>query len=193
MAEESSRQQRWDQRYREKVFAVPEPAFVLSANQHLLTSGNALEIASGFGGNSIFVAENNYRVDAIDYSEVAMQKLDDYASTHSLAITTATVDLENISLPSEQYDLVIGSYYLQRELFPLLLSALKPGGLFFYQTFSGDCVDGAGPENPGFRLRAGELLTICSGHSILYYREDNGCCQGERCFNGEAMIVARRE
>ncbi len=193
MVKKNSRQQRWDQRYREKVFAAPEPAFVLSGNQHLLTSGNALEIASGFGGNALFLAENNYQVDAFDYSEVAMQKLSDYASTHSLAITTATIDLENISLPSEYYDLVIGSYYLQRELLPQLLAALKSGGLFFYQTFSGHCVDGAGPENPDFRLRQGELLTICSGHSILYYREDNGSCQGEACFNGEAMIIARRD
>jgi len=193
MVERKSRQQRWDQRYSEKVFAAPEPAFVLSTNKHLLASGNALEIASGFGGNSILLAENSYQVDAFDYSEVAMQKLNDYASAHSLAISTTTVDLDDVSLPSEHYDLVIGSYYLQRELFPQLLSALKPGGLFFYQTFSGHCVNGAGPENPDFRLRSGELLTICSEHSILYYREDNGRCQGEACFNGEAMIVARRE
>jgi len=193
MTEKNTRQLRWDQRYRAKLFVAPEPAFVLSGNQHLLTSGNALEIASGFGGNALFLAENNYRVDAFDYSEVAMQKLSDYASSHSLALSTATVDLEKISLPSEHYDLIIGSYYLQRELFSQLLSALKPGGLFFYQTFSGHCVDGAGPENPDFRLKPGELLTICSGHSILYYREDDGSCQGDTCFNGEAMIVAQRD
>ena len=193
MSEKSSRQERWDQRYREKMFATPEPSFVLASNQHLLTSGKALEIACGFGGNTIFLAENNYCVDALDYSEVAMQKLSDYASIHSLSITATTVDLEKVSLPSEHYDLVVGSYYLQRELFPQLLSSLKPGGLFCYQTFSGQCVDGAGPENTDFRLTPGELLTICSGHSILYYREDNGGCQGEACFNGEAMIIARRD
>ena len=193
MVEKNSRQERWNQRYLEKVFSAPEPVFVLSENRHLLTSGKALEIASGFGGNAIFLAENNYQVDAFDYSEIALQKLSEYASTQSLAITTATVDLENVSLPSEHYDLIIGSYYLQRGLFPALLSALKPGGLFIYQTFSGQCVDGAGLENPDFRLGQGELLTICSEHSILYYREDNGSCQGETCFNGEAMIIARRD
>lgn len=193
MSELDSRQQRWNQRYQEKSFEAPCASFVLRANKHLLKSaGKALEIACGFGGNAIFLAKSGYVVDAVDYSEVALQKLADYAKENHLSINTQLADLEDADLDAGQYDVIVVSYYLQRDIFPKLFAALNPGGILFYQTFSGQCVDGAGPENPAFRLNQNELLTLCAGSSILYYREDDARCSGDECMHGEAMVVARR-
>ena len=194
MSEQSGKQQRWNQRYSEKFISEISPAHVLSCNQHLLTNkGAALDLACGLGVNGLFLAKKGYQVTAIDYAEAALTKLSDYAGEHDLSIETQCADLEVIKLKNNSYDVVVVSYYLQRDLFDEIFKSLKPGGLLFYQTFSGDRVEGNGPENPAFRLQKGELLSLCAEHSILYYREDGNCCIGPDCFNDEAMIVVKRE
>jgi len=194
MSEQSEKQQRWNQRYSDKVISEKPPAYVLSCNRHLLMdNGEALDLACGLGANAIFLAKCGYQVTAIDYAEIALKKLSDYASDYELPIETQCTDLAAAKLENNFYEVVVVSYYLERELFSKIFKSLKPGGLLFYQTFSGDCVDGNGPENPAFRLQQGELLSLCAEHSILYYREDSGCCIGQDCFNGEAMIVVKSE
>ena len=194
MTEKSEKQQRWNQRYQEKTISEKPPAYVLSCNQNFLTKkGMALDLACGLGANALFLANNGYQVTAIDYADEALKQLSGYAQDHGLSIKTQNIDLEKLSLDIGFYDVVVVSYYLQRDLFPFIFNSLKPGGILFYQTYSGQCIDGNGPENPAFRLRQGELLSLCAEHSILYYREDGDCCIGQDCFNGEAMIVAKRE
>lgn len=193
MTGSNDKQQRWNQKYRDKEFSVAKPVFVLEANQQLLVGGGlALDVASGFGSNAVFLAKKNYHVDAIDYSAVATEKLATYSTENNLPVNAQCADLETFpDLGINRYDVIVGSYYLQRSLFSELFKALKPGGLLFYQTFSGKPENG-GPENPAFRLQQGELLTLCREHSILFYREDNGRCLGASCFNDEAMVVVSK-
>jgi len=62
-------------------------------------------------------------------------------------------------LGREQYDLVLVFFYLQRELFSALTSALKPGGMLLYKTYTTHQQRfGGGPSNPMFLLKANELL-----------------------------------
>jgi len=194
MSEKTGKQQRWNQRYQDVAFSEKSSAYVLSCNQHLLKNkGTALDLACGLGANALFLAKTGYQVTAIDYAEAALTKLSDYAGDYGLSIETQCEDLEAIKLKDSFYDVVVVSYYLQRDLFPEIFKSLKSGGVLFYQTFSGDCIDGNGPGNPVYRLQQGELLSLCAEHSILYYREDSSCCIGQDCFNGEAMIVVKRE
>lgn len=190
---DSERQQKWNQRYKDKLVCDQLPASVLELNKSLLVSkGNALDLACGLGGNAVFLAEQGYEVTALDYSEVALEKLALFANQKNLSITTSLLDLETQSICSDRFDVVVVSYYLHRELFPELFRILKQGGLLFYQTFSVATENDSGPRNSSFRLEKGELLSLCESHPLLYYREDQGCCSGKDCFNNDAMIVVRK-
>jgi len=194
MSAVTTKQQRWNRRYKEKLQTEQTPAFVLQSNQSLLSgNGKALDLACGLGGNAIFLAQHGYQVTALDYSEVALNKLSACAAGNNLSIETCLSDLENDEFISQSFDVIVASYYLQRDLFPKIFSALKPGGLLFYQTFSGSPVKDTGPQNILFRLRRGELLSMCSNHTILFYREDPGECSGSDCMCGESMIIVRRD
>lgn len=187
------RQQKWNQRYKDKLVCDQLPASVLELNKSLLvTKGEALDLACGLGGNAVFLAEQGYQVTALDYSDVALEKLALFANQKNLSIKTSLLDLETQSISSDKFDVVVVSYYLQRELFPELFRILKQGGLLFYQTFSVATETDSGPRNASFRLEKGELLSLCENYSLLYYREDQGCCSGVDCFNNDAMIVVRK-
>ena len=189
----SEKQQRWNQRYKEKLAAEQQPAAVLTLNQMLLSGkGKALDLACGLGGNAIFLAQQGYQVTALDYSEVALDMLASFADQSKLSITTSLFDLESQNIEPDQFDIIVVSYYLQRDLFPELFRLLKQGGLLFYQTFAVEVDAGSGPKNTDFRLKKGELLSLCKGHELLFYREDQGCCIGDGCFNNDAMIVTRK-
>ncbi|MDH5516524.1 MAG: methyltransferase domain-containing protein [Gammaproteobacteria bacterium] len=190
----ANKQQNWNQRYQLKAITEPEAAYVLTANSHLLADkGRALDLACGLGANAIFLARKGYQVTAVDYSAVALEKLDRFAESENLSINSRLIDLENFEGALGNYDLIVVSYYLQRELFPLILSAINSGGMLFYQTFSGIADNMSGPKNAAFRLKRSELLALSSGHEILYYREDPDNCIGDDCFKGEVMIVVKRD
>lgn len=189
----SEKHEKWNQRYKGKLVSEQMPASVLKLNASLLSNqGNALDLASGLGGNAIFLAKRGYQVTAVDCSEVALDKLALFAEHQQLSISTRLLNLETQIIEPNQFDVIVVSYYLQREIFPQLFRLLKQGGLLFYQTFAVATDSDSGPRNPSFRLNKGELISLCDSHDLLYYREDQGCCVGENCLNNDAMIVVRK-
>ena len=90
-----------------------------------LAKGKALDIAAGEGRNSIFAASLGYEVVCMDISEVALSKARALASKNNVKITTVSVDLDNNSLPENEYDLVLCFNFLERNLFPEIHNTLK--------------------------------------------------------------------
>jgi tellurite methyltransferase len=63
-------------------------------------------------------------------------------------------------------------FFLQRELFPALVSALKPGGHLIYKTYTTEQQRfSGGPTHPMFLLQPNELLHAFSSLRILHYHE----------------------
>jgi hypothetical protein len=64
-------------------------------------------------------------------------------------------------------------FYLERDIFPEILKALRPGGLLIYKTRT--LAEGkpvSGPKNPEYLLNPGELLQLATGLRILHYQEE---------------------
>ncbi len=180
----------WDARYQDADPAHTAPARVLKQNTHLLSEPKlALDLACGMGGNSIYLAEAGWQVDAIDYSAVACQKLADYAVKRGLSISPIVRNLEAEGLANQQYDLIVVSYYLFRPLLPLLAQHLKKGGLLFYQTWTVEKTTDRGPSNPEFLLQPNELLAAFEGCRVLHYEEPGLVGDHSSGFRGEASIV----
>ena len=197
------KKQKWDDAYERADFKNAPVASVLSENTHLLplvtkeslTNKNALDIACGRAGNSQLLSKLGFVVDAVDISSVVIEGLKSFVLQENLNIECFLRDVESTSihggLPDKKYDVIVVSYFLNRELFPQIKTALKPNGLLFYQTWSQLRVDEVGPNNPNFRLASGELLELCDGLKPVLYRE-NGL-EGEltKGLRNEAMIIAK--
>jgi len=164
--------QKWDQKYADVTLQTPaNPSFVLKQHSRLLPfNGKALELACGLGGNARFLAQCGFKTQAWDISDNALTVLNNWASLNRLPIEPLITDLEQMLLPYQQFDVIVVSRYLDRALFPQLVSALKPKGLLFYQTFLAPVQDNA-PSNPDFYVRSNELSQAWPDLSTLVYGE----------------------
>ncbi|WP_373080276.1 class I SAM-dependent methyltransferase [Zhongshania sp.] len=184
---------KWNLRHEQRE--MPGPACrVLRAHRDLLpANGLALDLACGLGGNAILLAQAGLKCEAMDISDVAVSRLNTFAGRENLAISACLADVEahGFSLAPKQYDVIVVSYFLHRPLFPAIVSALKLGGLLFYQTFvQNDAGAQSGPKTLSFYLRERELLSQFRDLEIRYYDEranDNG---GKASF--EAELVAQK-
>ena len=126
----------------------------------------------------------------LDISEVGIKQAAENAKRTGAAgsISSEVRDLNVMQdLGREQYDLVIVFFFLQRELFPALISALKPGGILIYKTYTTEQKHFAGgPSHPMFLLQPNELLRAFSSLRVLHYHET----VQER---GVAELVARKK
>jgi len=188
---------KWDEAYKDADIASAKLAQVLSENIHLLPhpllqSSNALDLACGRAGNAIFLAEQGFHVDAVDISPNVLASLESFVKQQSLSISCECRDIETKGLSDKKYDVIVVSYFLNRELFPQIIKALKPNGLLFYETWSQEKVGNSGPSNPDFRLQAGELLGLSQTLRPLFYREEGNQGYVLKGTRNIAMLVAKK-
>jgi tellurite methyltransferase len=153
--------EKWDRRYaRQETRKLPAPDEFLVQHQGFLTSGRALDPACGLGGNSIFLAEHGYEVDAIDISFTAISRLQKEALSRKLPIHCITADLDSLPLPMNAYDLIAVFYFFSETLVAGAKHALKPGGLLFYATYNERHISLVPTFNKAY-LIAPDRLAIC--------------------------------
>jgi tellurite methyltransferase len=184
---------KWDSRYLAADDTAPQPAYVLQAFAHLLpSSGTALDLACGLGGNALFLAERGLTVAAWDLSAVAIARLSEAARQRGLAITAEVHDVVAAPPAAASFDVIVVSRFLERSLCPALIAALKPGGLLFYQTWLRERTSSQGPSNPHFLLDSNELLRLFAPLTLRAYREEGCVGDAQQGFRNEALLVAQR-
>jgi tellurite methyltransferase len=183
----------WDKKYSEGSHSSLEPdPFMVSAYDEFLAArpqGTALDVAGGVGRHSIWLAQQGWRVKLLDISEVGIeQAIANAKRTGTAASISSEVRDLNVmqDLGREQYDLVIVFFFLQRELFPAVISVLKLGGLVIYKTYTTEQQRfSGGPSHPMFLLEPNELLHAFSSMRLLHYHETISQ-------KGVAELVARK-
>lgn len=192
----SEKQRKWNNIYRNAAPTAQhlQPAKVLSDFAHLLpTSGRALDLACGTGGNALFLAAQGLECWAWDISNVVLEQLDAEAEKVHLTIQTEICDIENEFLPNNKYNVIVVSQFLNRSICDQIIKMLESGGLLYYQTFTIDAkVVGIGPKNPDYLLCPNELLSLFDGLHVLGYREDGLISNSHNGLQGQAYLVARK-
>lgn len=182
----------WNERYRAAT-AGRQAAQVLKEHVHLLPgSGHALDLACGSGANSILLAQQGLHVVAWDIADVAIAALQSEAQARGLPVHAAVRDVAANPPAPETFDIIVVSYFLNRDIIPALIRALRPGGLIYYQTFIQQRVSDRGPQREEFRLADQELLQLFSGLQVLFYREEGLVGDVQNGFRDEAMFIGKK-
>ena len=175
-----------------------QPAAFLAEQYRRLPQGRVLDLASGRGRNTLFLAERGYRVEAIDRDEAALNEVRAAAERRNLFdVSTRRLDLEavppqTVPIPAGSYDAIVVFSYLYRPLFPLLLQALRSGGVLMYETFLVENhVKYHHPRRREFCLEANELLRLTAGLRILHYDEGERKGRSDGAADSSPSVTAR--
>jgi SAM-dependent methyltransferase len=143
----------------------------------LASVGKALDIACGNGRNSLFLAEKGFRVDAVDISTIATDRL----KAHNAKIDVICTDLDTWDCPPNHYELIINIRFLDRRLFHPIQAGLKSGGLLIFESFSDR-------EAGTYCLKHNELPQALPSLTVVHYAERQIEHPGK--FNRIASLVA---
>ncbi len=157
--------ERWNHKYAN--FPMPNHVSKILKN-HIVHAkvGRALDIASGPGRNSLFMAEQGFEVDAVDISDTALSYIQDKKN-----IRTVCADLDTYEL-DKGYNLIINCNFLDRALVPQIKNALNEGGIILFETFVE--TEGEGfhmPSNEAYHLHVNELLELFRDFEVICYEE----------------------
>ncbi len=184
--------EKWNRIYSGSEPELSLPAPVLTENDFLLPqAGRALDLASGLGGNAIYLALRGLAVTALDQSSVAIDKLNAYATMHHLTIDGRQQKIDSMIFTESGYDVIVVSRFLDRTLSDAIIGALNPGGLLFYQTYTLNKLAGQGPSNPDYLLTENELLNMFSPLTVVFYRENALIGNIEYGLRNEAQFIGR--
>ena len=173
----SNEEAAWNERYASgsHVNSEPDPLLIKAYNDYILpllpAKGTALDIAGGVGRNAIWLAARGWRVTLVDVSDAGLAIATERAK--DLPITFVQQDL-TLGIPPGSFDLILNFFYLERSLYGRIVSALAPGGLLIFKTYTRlhpALSGGKGPTHPMHLLAPGELLHEFEGLDVLYYRE----------------------
>jgi tellurite methyltransferase len=176
----------WDERYLAGEFGHREPdAFVMDAHKNYLApvlpvGSTGLDLAGGAGHHAIWLAQRGWRMTLVDTSNVALEiaakKIGSQSPRDEIEIVHAAASeaLERFRETHRQFGFVLVSFFLERNLLPLLPELLISGGLLLYRTYTVEnerLGNPRGPRNLDFLLRPQELLEVYRRMRILHYNE----------------------
>ena len=166
---------RWNSKYETEVYLFGEkPIPFLADNIHLLPKGKVLDIAMGEGRNGVYLATQGFEVLGLDISEKGLAKAHNLAKKNNVTIETKVVDLESFTLEPNSYDVILCTYYMQKDLFKQFQSALKPGGMIVVETYNVDYLKYA-QFSRKWALDTNEMLDIFKGLRVIRYQDyDDG-------------------
>lgn len=170
----NSDRERWDHKWLlYKSQSEYLPSDILKRHVHLLTGGIALDLACGRGQNGLWLAQQGYRVLAVDISRIALQIGQAAAAQQGIQkqISWVQADLEEWQIPPQAFDLVCVFRFLDRRLFSQLQASLKPKGLLLYETRHVGVLQFLPEANRDYLLERGELLTLFPNCQTLFYEE----------------------
>ena len=167
--------EKWQRRYAAGEYEErTHPTRLLEDWIHALprpVGARALDLACGAGRNALYLASQGYRVDAMDISSVALERAAARAAEMGVTVDWIETDLDDTSLASNRYDLIVGSRYVNRALADDMVAALRDGGHLLFEQHLRTDRDVGGPQSARFRVAPNELLKMFAALRVLYYRE----------------------
>ena len=126
----------------------------------------------GRGRHALVLAHSGFQTFGVDLKLDAVRDAVRAAALEELTVRGWCADLTMFPLPPAAFDVLVVTRYLQRDLFPSIREAVRPGGCVIYETFTVlQPALGVGPTSPDHLLAPGELRGMFRGWEMLFYEE----------------------
>jgi SAM-dependent methyltransferase len=187
-------QAHWDLKYEQGLPSLtePDPFFIFAYRQFVEPSfpnaGAALDLACGLGRHALWLASRNWRVCGVDLSEVAIKKLNHAALELNVSLDLFVGDASEYKFESARFDLILLFYLADRNLFPKVISALKPGGLLICKLSLRWDTDAKLTAAATDALNRNELPLLVPDLHVLYHEERQVRDRGVVEFTGRKAV-----
>jgi len=163
----------WDRKYaRKELLWSVEPNRFVAEGLADLPPGRALDLACGEGRNALWLASRGWKVEAVDFSSVAVSRAREL--DREGAVEWEVADLVSYPLPEGEADLVLVSYLhlppaQMRPLLARAARALAPGGTLFFVGHDRENLEHGtgGPQDPAILHTPGEVADALAGLEIV--------------------------
>ena len=116
-----------------------------------------LDLASGYGRHSKYIASKNHNVVAVDNKITKLKTFSNHKRIKSICFNMETEDKWPFKT---EFDIVIVVNYLFRNNFDKILKLVKLNGYLLYETFSLGNEKYGKPSNPDFLLKKNEFKKL---------------------------------
>jgi SAM-dependent methyltransferase len=162
---------KWNERYQGGYAAHGHPSAVLQEWISRIPRGRALDLACGAGRNALFLASHGFEVDAVDISRAALDRARLRAGEAGLEINWIEHDLDEPLTLKAGYALILAVRFMNLPLVRELTATLVPGGFLVCEQHLVTEAEVAGPTDPAFRVRPGELNELAQGLRVRHFEE----------------------
>jgi len=168
--------QKWDKKYIKKsqLLKPRKPSINLVNHLDKCSGKRALDLGCGAGRNTIYLAQNGFKVDALDIAQIALDALHVELKNENLLekVNIKLTDLDKFEIQKDSYDLALMCNFLDRELIQKAKHSLSVNGIFIVETYMIDESNEKKDSNQDYLLKEDELKQIFNdGYEILFYDE----------------------
>jgi 2-polyprenyl-3-methyl-5-hydroxy-6-metoxy-1,4-benzoquinol methylase len=158
-----------------------KPAAALAAEfGHALARGRALDLGCGQGRNAVWLAERGWRVTAVDYSEVAINRGRQLAAAKGVDVEWIEADVMGYVAPAGVFQLVVIAYLQipgsqRRKVLTGAAAVLASGGTLFMVGHARlNLTEGTGgPKNPDLLWDPAEIERELTGLGLVVQRVEH--------------------
>lgn len=158
----------WEARYARGEHQCDAPFSFVAELAARSEKGSALDLACGSGRHAVVLAEAGWSVTGVDASPAALALL----AAKAPGVRTVAADLEKgeFLIEAAAWDLILVSFYLQRDLFPAIRNGVARGGRVALAFPIEDAREGVRPMNPAYLVQPEELRAVFEGWLVEHER-----------------------
>ena len=167
----------WDEQFADAAFryGTAPNAFVAEQAGRILSGSAVIAVGAGEGRNAVWLAEQGFRVTALDLSEVGLAKTRQLAAERDVTVETVHADVRTWR-PERTWDAAVCTFLhlgpaKRPALYRALRAALRPGGLLIAEWYRPEqLIEGytsGGPPDVAMMVALDELRTAFSADDLL--------------------------
>lgn len=192
------RKKNWNDRYKENEYYYGKAPnlFLKEMISYLPRNGDVLCLAEGEGRNAVFLAQNGFKVTAVDCSNVGLEKTQRLADEKKVSVSTIQADLETFEIGFNKWDAIISIWchtprVLRQKIHNNVQNGLKDKGCFILEAYHPKQLNYStgGPKDVDLLVTLGDLRLELSPLQIKVARECERIIEEGKGHSGLSSVV----